>query len=53
MHPSLHTDSMVGKVSQVELCFVKVLWLGHWLDNSSQFPCLHVKQNYMHCKWLP
>ena len=21
--------------------------------NNSQFPCLHVKQNCMHCRWLP
>ena len=46
MHPSLHTDSMVGKVSQVELYFVKVHWLGHWLVNSSQFPCLRKSELY-------
>ena len=33
---SLHTDSVVGTVFQVESCFVRVHWLGHWLSNNSQ-----------------
>ena len=53
MHRLLHTDSMVGKEFLVELCFVKVHWLGHWLDNSSLCHCPLVKQSCMRCKWLP
>ena len=37
----------------VESRFVKVHWLGHWLDNSSLCRCPLAKQNCMHCKWLP
>ena len=53
MHRLLHTDSMVEKEFLVGLFSVKVHWLGHWLGNSSLYHCSLVKQNCMHCKWLP